>query len=101
MMQFHYALLTSLFACLAFNTGEDLYCVHICRSHGLELLPIQENDGFSKIVSSTIRVASKSKNLLKENAPSPLSKKKNNKKKKKRVQCFGVVCDLATPLVSL
>ena len=27
-----YALLTSLFACLAFNTGEDLYCAYICRS---------------------------------------------------------------------
>ena len=23
-------LLTSLFACLAFNTGEDLYCAHVC-----------------------------------------------------------------------
>ena len=37
-----YTLLTSLFACLAFNTGEDLYCVQICWSHGSELLPIQE-----------------------------------------------------------
>ena len=37
-----YALFTSLFACLVFNTGEDLYCVHVCWSHGSELLPIQD-----------------------------------------------------------
>ena len=23
-------------------TGEDLYCAHVCRSHGSELLPIQD-----------------------------------------------------------
>ena len=32
------ALLTSLFARLAFNTGEDLYCAHVCRiPHDIQL----------------------------------------------------------------
>ena len=33
---------TSLFARLAFNTCEDLYCAHVCWSHESELLPIQD-----------------------------------------------------------
>ena len=41
-----YALLTLLFARLTFNTGEDLYCVHVCQSHGSELLPIQDQRHF-------------------------------------------------------
>ena len=41
-----YALLTSLFARLPFNTGENLYCAHACRSHGSELLPTQDRRHF-------------------------------------------------------
>ena len=45
-MQFSYALLTSLFARLAINTGEDLYCAHICWSDESELLSIQDRHHF-------------------------------------------------------
>ena len=95
-----YALLTSLFARLAFNTGEDLYCVH-----GSELLPIQDRRHFKNGLKNNLSsyVALRCKHLLQEHAPSPLpppdyKRNKKKKKKKKRVQCPGVVCDLAAPL---
>ena len=41
-----YTLLTSLFARCRFNTGEeDLYCTHVCRSHGSELYSWFKTDG--------------------------------------------------------
>ena len=86
-----YALLISLFACLVFNTGEDLYCAHVW----VRTSPDSRPTTFKHRLKSNLPL--RCKNLTRGACPQhPLTK--NKTKQRVHAQCPGVVCDLATPL---
>ena len=79
---FSYALLTSLFARLAFNTREDLCCAHVCRSHGSELLPIEDRRHFKNSLKNNLNIATSKMQKIywgSMRPPPPTKKNKNQK----------------------
>ena len=87
-----YALLTSLFTCLALNTSEDLYCAHICRSHGSELVPIQDRRHFKHRLKNNLPLRCKkfTRGACPQHHPARPNQKNKQTKKNKRVQCWAL-----------